>query len=169
MKKTAKKTAKRTAKKTAKKAARESPLRGRKAPASGKHPKVKVARAVDRARARENASSVPSYIATLPAWQRKIATRFDEIVGQALPGVQRVIKWGLPFYGVPDRGWFVSCGGFATCVKITFFQGASLKPLPPTGKGRQQRGVDVGRGDELDDKLVASWVKQAAALPGFGS
>ena len=168
MKKTAKKTAKKKAKKRPEKAARKSATR-RTVPAPRTRPKLKAVRAADRARARENASSVGSYIVTLPAWQRKIATRFDEIVGQELPDVQRVIKWGLPFYGVPDRGWFVSCGGFATCVKITFFQGASLKPLPPTGKGRQPRGIDIRRGEELDDKLIASWVRQAAALPGFGS
>src|SRR5262245_18348252 len=80
-------------------------------------------------------TTVPAYIAALTRWQRNIAEAFDEIVARQVPDVRRAIKWGLPFYGVTGRGWFVSLGGFRTGVKITFFQGASLKPLPPTGKG----------------------------------
>ena len=83
---------------------------------------------------------------------------------------KRAIKWGLPFYGVKDRGWFVSCGAFAKTVKITFFQGASLKPVPPSGEGKQLRGVDLRSHDEFDgmQMQLASWIGQAAKLPGMG-
>lgn len=114
-------------------------------------------------------ASIRKYIASLPPWQREIATRFDKLVARRVTNVARVIKWGLPFYGVPGRGWFVSCGGFAKAVKITFFQGVSLNPVPPSGDGRQVRCIDVGSRDDFDEALVGSWVQQAAALPGFGS
>jgi hypothetical protein len=116
-----------------------------------------------------SATSVRAYIKALPEWQRELAARFDELVGREVPAVKRVIKWGLPFYGVAGRGWFVSCGGFPTCVKVTFFQGSKLEPLPPAGKGRQLRGIELEKGGALDDRRMASWVRQAAALPGFGS
>ena len=116
-----------------------------------------------------SATAVRAYIEALPEWQRRLARRFDALVGREVPGVQRVLKWGLPFYGVAGKGWFVSCGGFPTCVKVTFFQGASLEPLPPAGKGRQLRGIDLEKGGGFDDRRMTSWVRQAAALPGFGS
>ena len=115
------------------------------------------------------AASVRAYIAALPDWQRVLAARFDRLVRKVVPRSTNALIWGLPFYGVRRRGWFVSCGGFPTCVKFTFFKGASLRPLPPTGKGRQLRWLDVGRDDRFDEKRLASWIRQAAALPGFGS
>jgi hypothetical protein len=75
----------------------------------------------------------------------------------------------MPFYGVEGRGWFVSCGGFPTGLKITFFQGATLKPTPPSGKRKQLRGIDIRVPGEFDEARLASWVRQAAKLPGFGS
>lgn len=114
-------------------------------------------------------AAVRAYIASLPAWQREISNCFDDLVTRKVSKVRRVIKWGLPFYGVPGRGWFVSCGGFATAVKITFFQGVSLRPVPPSGNGKQLRSIDLRSRGELDAAPIASWVRQAAALPGFGS
>ena len=112
---------------------------------------------------------VQAYIAALPAWQRELAQRFDNLMTREVPGVRRVIKWGLPFYGVKDQGWFVSCGAFATALKITFFQGASLNPAPPSGKGKQLRCIDIRSSEEFNRAQLASWVRQAAKLPGFGS
>ena len=90
-------------------------------------------------------------------------------MAKEVPGVKRAIKWGLPFYGVKDQGWFVSCGAFAKSVKITFFQGVSLKPVPPSGAGKQLRGIDLRSPDEFDGMQLASWIRQAAKLPGMGS
>ena len=75
----------------------------------------------------------------------------------------------MPFYGVEGRGWFVSCGAFPVGMKVTFFQGASLDPLPPSGKGKQLRGIDIRSPGEFDGAPIASWIRQAAELPGFGS
>ena len=112
---------------------------------------------------------VRAYIAALPSWRRELAQRFDALVAREVPQVRRAIKWGLPFYGLKDRGWFVSCGAIGDTLKITFFQGASLKPVPPSRKGRQLGGVDVGAPAEFDEAQLASWVAQAAKLPGYGS
>ena len=117
----------------------------------------------------EGDAPVRAYIASLPAWQRKLAQRFDHLVAREVTGVKRAIKWSLPFYGVKDQGWFVSCGAFANCVKITFFQGVSLQPVPPSGAGKQLRAIYLRTPDDFDGDQLASWVRQAAKLPGFGS
>jgi len=111
---------------------------------------------------------VKAYIASLPAPQRAIARRFDALIAETLPGIRRCIKWGMSFYGT-DTGWFVSCGGFADHVKITFLHGTRLKPVPPVGTGKYTRGIDVERAADLDDARLASWIEQAAKLPGLGA
>ena len=114
-------------------------------------------------------AAVGTYIASLPAWQRELAQRFDDLMTREVPGVRRVIKWGLPFYGVKYQGWFVSCGGFTNALKVTFFQGVSLKPMPPSGKGKQLRCIDIQSSEDFNRAQLASWIRQAARLPGFGS
>lgn len=111
---------------------------------------------------------VRAYIETLPAAQRAIATRFDALIARTLPGIQRCIKWGMSFYGT-DAGWFVSCGGFADHVKITFLQGTKLSPVPPVGTGKYTRGIDVERAADLDEALLAAWIVQASKFPGLGA
>ena len=117
----------------------------------------------------EGDSPVRAYIASLSAWQRALAQRFDDLMTREVPGVKRAIKWSLPFYGVKDQGWFVSCGAFAKSVKVTFFHGVSLQPVPPSGAGKQLRGIDLRSAEEFDEIQLASWVRQAAKLPGMGS
>ena len=117
----------------------------------------------------EGSAPVRAYIASLPAWQRSLAQSFDALMAREVPAVKRTIKWGLPFYGVEGRGWIVSCGGFAKSVKITFFQGVSLKPVPPSGAGKQLRGIDLRSIEDFDGLRLASWIRQAAKLPGMGS
>jgi hypothetical protein len=112
---------------------------------------------------------VRAYIAALPPGQRALARRFDALAAREVPGVKRGIRWGMPFYGAAGRGWFVSCGVISGALKVTFFQGASLRPLPPSGKGKQLRGIDRWSAGEFDQARLASWVRQAAKLPGFGS
>ncbi|MEP0844413.1 MAG: DUF1801 domain-containing protein [Phycisphaerae bacterium] len=141
---------------------------------SAKRPSKVVARkgVGDRADApaeTEGDTRVRAYIAALPPWQREIARSFDALMAKEVPGVRRAIKWGLPFYGVKNQGWIVSCGAFDQTVKITFFQGLALKPVPPSGAGRQLRGVDLRSPEEFDGKQLASWIRQAAKLPGMGS
>jgi hypothetical protein len=110
------------------------------------------------------------YIGSLPEPQRSIAEAVDALAARTLPGLQRSIKWGMAWYGVGD-GWCFACGGFEGHVKLTFGRGTSLTPEPPVtpiGMGRASRGVDLVAVDDIDEAQVASWMLQAAALPGFG-
>jgi hypothetical protein len=82
--------------------------------------------------------------------------------------VQKAVKWNSPFYGVEGQGWFLSLHVFTRYVKVAFFQGASLKPMPPgASKDKNTRTLDIHEGDEIDEGQFARWVKQAAKLPGF--
>ena len=112
--------------------------------------------------------SVPAYISALPPAHRTVAQRFDTLVGSAFPDVQRTLKWKMPFYGRKGAGWFASCGVIRGEVRVTFFQGRKLRPVPPEGSG-QLRGIRIGSPGAFDSKRIASWVRQAAKLPGFGS
>ena len=111
-----------------------------------------------------------AYISSLPQPQRSIAERVDALAARTLPAVQRSVKWGMAWYGVGD-GWCFSCGGFAGHVKLTFGRGTALTPIPPAapiGMGKDSRGVDLESLDDLDEPQLASWMQQAAAMPGFG-
>src|SRR4051812_16307179 len=111
-----------------------------------------------------------AYIASLPEPQRSIAERIDALAAETLPNLQRSVKWGISWYGVGD-GWCFSCGGFAGHVKLVFGRGTSLTPEPPVtpiGMGKTSRGVDLASLDAIDEAQIASWMTQAAALPGFG-
>jgi hypothetical protein len=111
-----------------------------------------------------------AYIASLPQPQRSIAERVDALAAATLPGLQRSIKWGMSWYGVGD-GWCFACGGFEGHVKLAFGRGTSLQPEPPVtpiGMGKATRGIDLESVDDIDERQIASWMQQAAALPGFG-
>jgi hypothetical protein len=123
------------------------------------------------AKAKDGDEPVFAYIRSLPQPQRGIAERVDALAAKTLPALKRSVKWGMSWYGVGD-GWCFSCGGFAGHVKLTFGRGTSLKPLPPVtpiGMAKDSRGVNVESVDDLDERQAASWMKQAAALPGFGA
>jgi hypothetical protein len=122
------------------------------------------------AMAKEGDEPVFAYIRSLPQPQRAIAERVDALAASTLSDLQRAVKWGMAFYGVGD-GWCFSCGGFAGHVKLTFGRGTSLEPVPPVkpiGMGKDSRGVDLASLDDLDERQLASWMKQATAIPGFG-
>jgi|SRR6478672_8681659 hypothetical protein len=110
------------------------------------------------------------YIRSLPEPQRSVAEHVDALAARTLPALQRSVKWGMAWYGVGD-GWCFACGGFAGHVKVAFGRGTSLTPVPPaapTGMGKDTRGVDLASVDDIDERQLASWMEQAAALPGFG-
>lgn len=122
------------------------------------------------AKAKDGDEPVFAYIRSLPQPQRGIAERVDALAARTLPGLKRSVKWGMGWYGVGD-GWCFSCGGFAGHVKLTFGRGTSLKPVPPVtpiGMGKDSRGVELESVEDLDERRVASWMKQATAIPGFG-
>ena len=116
----------------------------------------------------DGAAPVKAYIAALPGWKRDVAKRVDAIIVRTLPGVQKAVKWNSPFYGVEGRGWFMSYHAFTRYLKLTFFQGASLRPMPPgPSKDRNTRYLDIHEDDEIDEAQLAKWIRQAADLPGF--
>ena len=110
-----------------------------------------------------------AYISSLPQPQRSIAERVDALAAETLPALQRSVKWGMAWYGVGD-GWCFSCGGFAGHVKLTFGRGTALTPVPPVtpiGMGKDSRGVDLESLDDIDERQLASWMKQASRHPRF--
>jgi len=111
---------------------------------------------------------VQAYIAAMPGWKRAIGKRLDAVIVRNVPDVRKAVKWNSPFYGIEGQGWFLSFHVFTRYVKVTFFRGASLRPVPPgTSKHEDVRYFDIHEGDELDEAQMARWVKQAAALPGW--
>ena len=112
---------------------------------------------------------VQAYIAAMPGWTREVGTRVDAIVTRTVPGVRKAVKWNSPFYGMEGGGWFLSFHVFTRYVKLTFFNGASLRPLPPGGtpRSKESRWIDIHEDDAIDEAQLATWVKQAAALPGW--
>ena len=111
---------------------------------------------------------VQAYLKALPGWKHDVGTRLDAIITRNVPNVRKAVKWNSPFYGIEARGWFLSFHVFTKYVKVGFFRGASLKPVPPgESKDKNMRYLDIHEGDKLDEKQMKSWVKQAAALPGW--
>ena len=110
---------------------------------------------------------VQAYIAAMPGWKSDVGRRLDALVVGAVPGVCKAVKWNSPFYGIEGQGWFLSWHCFAKYIKVGFFRGASLRPLPP-GESRQKdvRYLDIHEDDYLDEAQFADWVKQASQLPG---
>jgi hypothetical protein len=109
---------------------------------------------------------VQAYIAAMPGWKRDIGKRLDALIEQIVPSVCKAVKWNSPFYGLEGHGWFLSFHVFTRYVKVTFFRGTSLRPVPPGGTGKDARWIDI-HDDDLDEAQIADWVKQAAALPGW--
>jgi hypothetical protein len=110
---------------------------------------------------------VHAYIAAMPGWKRDVGRRLDALIVRTVPGVRKAVKWNSPFYGIEDQVWFLSFHCFTKYVKVTFFRGASLRPLPP-GESKQKdvRYLDIHEDDQLDEAQLAAWVKQASQLPG---
>ena len=100
-------------------------------------------------------------------WQAAVARRVDTLVVKQVPGVRKAMRWHCPFYGVEGQGWFLAFAAFQRHIKFTFFKGAALKPEPPVGGSKEARSLDVRESDEIDEKQLVSWIKQAASIPGW--
>jgi hypothetical protein len=112
---------------------------------------------------------VRDYIAAMPGWKRDVGRHLDALIERTVPEVRKAVKWNSPFYGIEGQGWFLSFHCFTRYVKVTFFRGTSLRPLPPgESKHEEVRYLDIHEADELDDARLADWVKQASRLPGWG-
>lgn len=112
---------------------------------------------------------VKAYILAMPGWKRDVGRRLDALITRNVPNVRKAVKWNSPFYGIEDQGWFLSFHVFTRYVKVTFFRGTSLRPVPPGGtpQSKEARWIDIHEGEELDETQIANWVKQAAAIPGW--
>ena len=110
---------------------------------------------------------VRAYIAAMPGWKRDVGSRLDAIIVRTVPGVRKAVKWNSPFYGVEGQGWFLNFHCFTKYVKVAFFRGTSLRPVPPgESKHKEVRYLDIHEDDEFDEKQFAVWVKQSSTLPG---
>lgn len=112
---------------------------------------------------------VQEYIAAMPGWKSGLGKRLDALLVRSVPDVRKAVRWNSPFYGVEGQGWFLSFHVFTHYVKVTFFKGMSLEPIPPGGTERsgEARWIDIHEDDPFDEEQMAAWVKQAAALPGW--
>jgi hypothetical protein len=115
----------------------------------------------------EGDAPVQAYIAALAGWKRDIGKKLDALIVRNVPKVQKAVKWNSPFYGLPGKGWFLSFHVFTRYVKVTFFRGASLHPVPPGASTHKDvRYLDIHE-DAFEERQLATWVKQAAKLPGW--
>lgn len=112
---------------------------------------------------------VQAYIAAMPGWKRGLGERLDALIERNVPDVRKAVRWNSPFYGIEGQGWFVSFHVFTHYLKVTFFSGMSLRPIPPGGttKSKDVRWIDIREDDQFDEARMAEWIKQAAALPGW--
>lgn len=111
---------------------------------------------------------VQAYIAAMPEWKSALGKRLDALIEKAVPGVRKAVRWNSPFYGVEGQGWFVSFHCFTKYVKLTFFRGTSLEPMPPgTSKDPNTRYLDIREDDVVDEDQLVDWLRQAAAIPGW--
>ena len=161
-KKSAKVAKKAAAKRVAPNAARRPSGHGRSATATptlltGGNPQIAKA---------DGDAPVQAYIRAMPDWKREIGRRLDALIVRHAPNVRKAVRWNSPFYGIEGQGWFVTFHVFTRYVKVTFFRGTSLRPVPPGGTSKEARWIDVHE-DDLDEAQMAAWVKQAAALQGW--
>jgi hypothetical protein len=112
--------------------------------------------------------SVQAYLAAMPGWKQEIGRRLDDLIVATVPGVQKCVRWNSPFYGVAGQGWFLNVHCLTKYVKVTFFAGMSLQPVPPGGteKSKEARWIDIYEG-KFDEAQLKPWIAQAAALPGW--
>lgn len=111
---------------------------------------------------------VRAYIAAMPGWKRDLGRRLDALIVSTVPTVRKAVKWNSPFYGIEGQGWFLNFHCFTKYVKVAFFRGSSLRPMPPgESKDKHVRYLDIYEHDQLDEAQLAKWVRQAAAIPGW--
>lgn len=110
---------------------------------------------------------VQAYIAAMPGWKRDVGRRLDELIVSAVPAVSKAVKWNSPLYGIEGDGWFLSVHCFTKYIKVAFFRGSSLRPVPPgESKSQDTRYLHIGEAEPLDESQFTAWVKQASQLPG---
>lgn len=115
----------------------------------------------------EGDAPVQAYILSMPGWKQDVGRRLDVLIVRTVPGVKKAVKWNSPFYGLEGEGWFLSLHCFTKYVKVAFFRGALLKPIPPgQSKSKETRYFDIREDDEIDEAQLADWIRQASLIPG---
>jgi hypothetical protein len=110
---------------------------------------------------------VQAYIAAMPGWKRDVGRRLDALIERTAPDVRKAVRWNTPFYGIEGQGWFLGIHCFTKYIKVAFFRGTWLRPVPPgESKQKEVRYLDIHEDDRLDEAQFAAWVKQASQLPG---
>jgi len=110
---------------------------------------------------------VQAYIEAIPGWKQDVARRLDELIVRAVPDVRKAVKYNSPLYGIEDESWFLSLHCYDRYIKVAFFRGTSLRPVPPVeSKTAETRYFHLQEGESLDETLFAAWVEQASRLPG---
>lgn len=110
---------------------------------------------------------VQAYIAAMPGWKSDVGRRLDDLVMRTAPGVAKAVKWNTPLYGIEGQGWFLGVHCFNRYVKLTFFRGASLEPVPPeSSKTAETRYFHIHETDAWNEAQLSSWIRQASLLPG---
>ncbi len=110
---------------------------------------------------------VQAWLAAVPGWKRDLGRRLDTLITRTAPAARKAVRWNSPFYGIEGRGWFMAFHVYTRAIKVTFFKGTSLLPVPPGGKSQEARWIDVHE-DDLDEAQMVKWIRQAAAIPGWG-
>jgi hypothetical protein len=111
---------------------------------------------------------VEAYLAAMPGWKQDVGRRVDALIVRTVPDVRKAVRWNSPFYGVEGQGWFLGFHCFTQYVKVTFFNGAALRPLPPReSKDENVRSLDIYEDEPLDEGQLAAWVEQASRVPGW--
>jgi hypothetical protein len=112
---------------------------------------------------------VQRYIAAMPDWKHDVGVHLDKLITDAVPGVFKGVRWNSPFYGRAGEGWFMSFHCVTKYIKVAFFQGTALLPVPPVdSKEENTRYYHVFEGDDIDEAQFTAWVEKAAELPGWG-
>lgn len=110
---------------------------------------------------------VQAYIAAMPGWKSEVGHRLDALIGKIVPNVYKAVKWNSPFYGIEGDGWFLSYHCFEKYIKLTFFRGTSLDPVPQVAsKTAQTRYFHIHEDDAFDEAQLADWIRQASQLQG---
>lgn len=116
----------------------------------------------------DGAAPVRAYIAAMPGWKRDVGRHLDRLICKTVPGVCKAVKWNSPFYGIKGQGYFLGYHCLAKYVKVAFFRGAELKPMPPgASKQKDVRYFDIYEDTKLDEALIVEWIRQASELPGW--
>jgi hypothetical protein len=135
-------------------------------PKSGSKPKLLSGGNPQIAKA-DGDAPVQAYIAAMPGWKHHVGRQLDALISSTVPHVRKAVRWNSPMYGIEGQGWFATFHVFTNYVKVTFFKGTSLRPVPPGGVAKEARWADVHEG-ALDEAQLVDWIRQAAAIPGWG-